>query len=121
TSATILSGWKATGLQPYRPKIPVQSSQLSARPITPPKASQPIQIGDLPFRTPQKPQDIQQATQALRDAEFDPRSTRLILQKAAKAIAKGNIAAAELQAENQRLKRQLEAVTGPSTKRRAHV
>ena len=50
----IRAGWRATGLVPYNLDIVLSSSQISARPITPPQAIQPTYISDPIYRTPQR-------------------------------------------------------------------
>jgi hypothetical protein len=117
----IRAGWKATGLCPYNPYQVLRSSQVSERPVTPPPPAQPLYLGDQSFSTPQKAQDIYQAQQLLLRSESLSRSTRLVLGKAGKAISLANAHSAQLQAENQRLKSQLEQLQSTHTRKRVKV
>ena len=59
------------------------------------------------YQTPQRPQDVIIAQQALLRTEGLSRSVRTVITKAGKAISRANTRAAGLKAENQRLKQQL--------------
>ncbi|KAF1926399.1 DDE-domain-containing protein, partial [Didymella exigua CBS 183.55] len=101
----IRAGWKAAGLCPYNLDLVILSSQISGRPVTPPPSTQPI---DDVFATPQSSQALHRAYQQLLLSESLSRSTRVVLSKAGKAIARANTRAARLESENQRLKYQLD-------------
>lgn len=92
----IRAGWRATELYPFRLRIAIESSQVSSHPATPPPVTQPIDT-----QIPKKPRDIHECVIALSHENFAPRSTYLMLQNAAKAIALDNTTVAQLQAENQ--------------------
>lgn len=118
TERNIRSGWRATGLCPLNVDLVLGSSQVQGRPATPPLQSQPLLPVNPIYRTPQRPQDLYYAQQQLQKSETLSRSARVILQKAGKALSSANTRAAGLEAENQRLKHQLEALkpTGPRKK-----
>lgn len=108
TEQVIRAGWRASGLCPYNPDLVLLSSQVSGRPATPPRDTQASEVSDILLSTPQSAQALYRAQQQLLQSESLSRSTRAVLGKAGKAIAKANTQAAQLQAENQRLKYQLE-------------
>ncbi|KAF1932963.1 DDE-domain-containing protein [Didymella exigua CBS 183.55] len=111
----IRAGWKAAGLCPYNPCLVIHSSQVSGRPITPPP---PPQASDTVFATPQSSQALYKAQQQLLLSESLSRSTRLMLGKAGKAIARANTRAARLESENQRLKYQLDSTRVTRSRKR---
>jgi hypothetical protein len=117
----IRAGWKAAGLCPYNPQLVLHSSQISGRPSTPPITSQDAAISEAVFNTPKSSQALYKAQQALLLSETLSRSTRLVLSKAGKAIAAANTRAAELQAENQRLKYQLDSTRVTRSRKRVQV
>lgn len=75
----------------------IESSLTSARPVTPPSAVQPLQPINALIQTIEKPGDIHETVKELSDKKFSQTSTRLVLQKVAKAIAMKNTTAAQLQ------------------------
>ncbi|UPX10142.1 uncharacterized protein EKO05_0000813 [Ascochyta rabiei] len=113
----IRAGWKAAGLCPYNPDLVLLSSQVSGRPITPPPSTQ---ASDDVFATPQSSQALYKAQQLIL-SESHSRSTRLMLGKAGKAIARANTRAARLEFENQRLKYQLDSATITHSRKRVQV
>ena len=117
----IRAGWKAAGLCPYNPQLVLHSSQISGRPSTPPTTNQDAAISESVFNTPKSSQALYKAQQALLLSETLSRSTRLVLGKAGKAIAAANTRAAELQAENQRLKYQLDSTRVTRPRKRVQV
>ena len=117
----IRAGWRATGLCPYNPSIVLSSSQVSARPVTPPPPAQPQTPIDQPFSTPRRAQDLYRAQQQLLQSESLSRSTRQVLGKAGKAISQSTTLTAQLQAENQHLKYQLEQLQSRQTRKRVKV
>lgn len=117
----IRAGWRAAGLCPYNPEAVLLSSQVTGRPVTPPAASQALAVSEQGFCTPQSSQALRQAQQQLLSSESLSRSTRLVLGKAGKAIAKANTRAALLTAENQRLKYQLDRCQTTRVRKRVQV
>jgi hypothetical protein len=100
----IRAGWKAAGLCPYNPDLVLHSSQVSHRPTTPPASTQALELSEHVINTPRSSQALYKAQQQLLLSESLSRGTRLVLGKAGKAIAEANTRAAQLEAENQRLK-----------------
>lgn len=117
----IRAGWKATGLCPYNPKLVLHSSQITGRPSTPPPADLDGAQFESLFATPQSSQQLRRAQQALLGSENLSRSTREVLTKAAKAIALTNARAAGLEAENQRLKYQLDSTKITRVRKRVQI
>jgi hypothetical protein len=117
----IRAGWKAAGLCPYNPQLVLHSSQISGRPSTPPATDQDAATLEVVFNTPQSSQALYKAQKALLLSETLSRSTRLVLSKAGKAIAAANTRAARLQAENQRLKYQLDSTRVTRLRKRVQV
>jgi hypothetical protein len=117
----IRAGWRATGLSPYNPELVISSSQVSARPKTPPLAIQPDYPSDSIFRTPQRPQDLYHVQQLLQRSEKLSRSTQRVLGKAGKAIAIANTRSAQLQAANIRLQYQLDSIKNTRSRKRVQV
>jgi hypothetical protein len=116
----IRAGWKAAGLCPYNPALVLHSSQISGRPSTPPPIEQGQATLEALFSTPQSAQALRRQ-QALLESENLSRSTRLVLTKAAKAIATTNARAAGLEAENQRLKYQLHTTKVTRVRKRVQI
>jgi hypothetical protein len=114
----IRAGWRASGLCPHNPSLVLLSSQVTGRPTTPPPTSQASATLEPIFTTPQSSQALYKAQQQLQLSEPLSRSTRLVLSKASKAIAEANTRAAQLQAENQRLKHQLDSPTVTRVRKR---
>ena len=117
----IRAGWKAAGLCPYNPALVLHSSQISGRPSTPPPINQGQATLEALLSTPQSAQDLRRAQQALLESENLSRSTRLVLAKAAKAIATTNARAAGLEAENQRLKYQIDSTKVTRVRKRIQI
>jgi hypothetical protein len=117
----IRAGWRATGLAPYNPDIVLSSSQISARPITPPQVIQPIHISDPIYRTPQRSQDVYRAQQQLQRSELLSRNTRTVLAKAAKAISQAQSHAAQLQASNQLLHQKIDSIVSTQVRKRTRI
>jgi hypothetical protein len=99
----------------------LQSSQIIGRPITPPPQNQPIKSIEAIYCTPQSHRDIYQAQQALARLELVSRSTRLILHKAGKAISIANTRSATLEADNKRLKYQLDQLGSQRKRKRIYI
>ena len=118
---TIRAGWRATGLCPYNPRLVLYSSQITGRPSTPPPADQDRALSEALFATPQSSQQLKRAQQALLGSENLSRSAREVLTKAAKAIALTNARAAGLEAENQRLKYQLDSTKITRVRKRVQI
>jgi len=119
----VRAGWRASGLSPFNISQVIQSSQITDRPITPPPQNRPPQpplSSEIIYQTPQKPQDIYLAQQTIQKSEALSRTTRLVFQKAAKAIGKANARAAGLEATNSRLRHELERIQ-PQKKRKRIV
>jgi hypothetical protein len=117
----IRAGSRATGLVPYNPDIVLSSSQISARPITPPLATRPIYISDPICHTPQRSQDVYRAQQHLQRSESLSRNTRTVLAKAAKAISLAQSHAAQLQASNQLLHQKLDSIISTKVRKRTRI
>jgi hypothetical protein len=121
TERIIRAGWRAAGLCPFNPSLVLLSSQITGRPVTPPAASQASTISEQVFNTPRSSQALYKAQQQLLLSESLSRSTRIVLSKAGKAIAEANTRAAQLEADNQRLKHQLDYHKITRTRKRVQV
>lgn len=77
---------------------------MTGRPITQLAASQALDLLEQIFNTSQSSQALHKAQQQQLLSESLSRDTRLVLSKAGKAIAAANTRAAQLEAENQRVK-----------------
>lgn len=119
TERVIRAGWRASGLCPYNLDLVLLSSQVSGRPITPPRQPQVSEHSNPILSTPQSAQALYRACRQHLQSESLSRSTRAVLGKAGKAIGKANTRAAELQAENQQLKYQLQSSN--TTRKRKRV
>ena len=117
----IRAGWKASGLCPYNPNLVLQSSQVNGRPHTPLQPEALIEASATVFSTPQSSQALYKSQQQLLLLRTLSRSTRILLGKAGKVIAEANTRAAELQAENQQLKYQLDQHRITRTRKRVQV
>ena len=117
----IRAGWRAAGLCPYNPGLVLHSSQISGRPTTPPATSQPSDLSNQLLSTPQSSQALYRLQQQLLLSESLTRSTRLVLGKAGKAIAKANTKAAQLEAQNKRLQYQLDSTPITRSRKRVQV
>jgi hypothetical protein len=99
----------------------LSSSQISARPITPPQVIQPIHISDPIYRTPQRSQDVYRAQQQLQRSELLSRNTQTVLAKAAKAISQAQSHAAQLQASNQLLHQKIDSIVSTRVRKRTRI
>jgi hypothetical protein len=99
----IRAGWRATGICPLNIELVAGSSQVQQRPSTPEHLRQPLSPINTLYTTPQKPQDFYLAQQRLQQSENLTRTTRLVLQKAGKALSAANTRAAALEEKNRRL------------------
>jgi hypothetical protein len=117
----IRAGWRAAGLCPFNPNLVLLSSQVTGRPSTPPPTQTSAAASELIFTTPQSSQALYKARQQLLLSETLSRSTRIVLGKAGKAIAAANTRAAQLEAENQRLKYQLDSTRITRVRKRVQV
>lgn len=104
----IRAGWRAAGLCPFNLSLVLLSSQVAGRPLTPPPTQASAAASESIFTTPRSSQTLYKAQQQLLLTESLSRSTQVVLSKAGKAIAAANTRAAQLVAENQRLKYQLD-------------
>jgi hypothetical protein len=107
TERTIRGGWSASGISPWNPEKVLSSSQLKQQPATPKRQKRARSQDPELFRTPQKPQDLYKASQALRGDETLSRSARILVLKAGKAIGKLHTDVATLQVQNEQLQVQL--------------
>jgi hypothetical protein len=117
----IRAGWRATGSCPYNPDLVLLSSQATGRPSTPPLTQAPSATSDLISSTPRSSQALYKAQQQLLLLESLSRSTRLVLGKAGKANAEANTRAAQLEADNQRLRYQLDTHQITRVRKRVQV
>lgn len=117
----IRAGWRAAGLCPYNPDLVLSSSQVTGRPSTPPPTQASAAASELIFSTPRSSQALYRAQQQLLLSESLSRSTRLVLGKAGKAIAEANTRAAQLAADNQRLRYQVDTYRITRTRKRVQV
>jgi hypothetical protein len=117
----IRAGWRAAGLCPYNPDVVLLSSQVTGRPTTPPRTQASAAASESIFNTPQSSQALYKTRQQLLLSESLSRSTRIVLSKAGKAIAAANTRAAQLEAENQRLKYQLDSTRITRLRKRVQV
>ena len=103
---------------PYDPDRVLRSSQVQARPTTPPTAIRSIHIPDTIFSTPRRSQDLYRARQQLERLESLSRSTRTVIAKAGKAISIANTRSAQLETLNTQLQHQLNRYTITKPRRR---
>jgi hypothetical protein len=118
TERVIRSGWRAAGICPYNPVKVLTSSQVTGRPVTPPRRKRPLSPTDSLFQTPKRPHDLHIASQKLRSTFSLPREARVILHKAGKAIGRANTRAAGLEAKITQLNYQLEKLQHKKPKKR---
>lgn len=114
TSATIINGFKTTGIVPLNPQKTLSSSQVQQPPEP---ASTPPQIRrySIYITTPKSSMDIHRAIRTI-----SPTTARITCRKVAKSVALRDIEIARLQGENQSLKHQLEASTRTTKRRRVN-
>ena len=117
----IRAGWAATGICPFNIERVVSSSQVSQRPATPPRQERPQSSTESFLSTPQGPRDIYIAQQAIQSCEKLGRTTRLVLQKAGKALAAANARAAVLETEKRRLECHLQSISSQRPRKRVRV
>ena len=118
TERVIRAGWLATGLSPFNINKVLTSSQVSQRPTTPLSQQQPQQPPQGFLSTPQGPRDLYIAKHKVQSCESIGRMTRLLLQKAGKALAVANTRAAGLEAEKRRLEQQVEDASPQQPRKR---
>lgn len=99
----------------------LSSSQVSQQPATPPRPKRPRSPIEAFLSTPQGPRDIYLAQQDIQSHENLGRKTRLLLQKAGKALASANTRAAGLEAEKRRLEAELEIALPQAPRKRVQV
>jgi hypothetical protein len=102
----------------------VQSSQvqgLPSQPSRPRTPLRPISAINALYTTPQRAQDLYRTQRQLQKSENVTHSTRLVFYKAGKAISAANTRAALLEAENIRLKRQVETLTSTKPRKRIQI
>ena len=121
TERVIRAGWQAAGICPFNINHVLSSSQLSQRPAMPTPTQQPQQQPQSFFSTPQGPRDLYIAQRDLQSVENLGRRTRLLLQKAGKALAATNAQAAGLEAGKRRLEQQLETASSQRRRKRVQV
>ncbi|KAF1931810.1 DDE-domain-containing protein [Didymella exigua CBS 183.55] len=92
----IRAGWRAAGLCPFNPNLVLLSSKVTGRPVTPLAAIQALTTSEQVFSTPQSSQALYKAQQQL-------------------------LLAAQLKAENQQLKYQLDHYKITRTRERVQV
>jgi hypothetical protein len=114
----IRAGRLATGLSPFNIKKVLASPQLSQRPTTPTRQQQSQQQHQEVFSTPQGPRDLYLAQREIQSCENLGRKTRLLLQKASKALGVANTRVAGLEAEKRRLEQQLETASSKRPRKR---
>lgn len=107
SSRVIRAGWRASGMVPYNPSIPLQSSLVKNPPLTPPPIQEPQDPFELTFKTPTRSQNIYLAQQLLQASENLSRGVRVLLSKAGKSVQAANIRAAAAEAANDQLRAQL--------------
>jgi len=123
TIANIRSGFKRTGIWPYKPSAILDDPEALVGDGAPPRARPPTSsvntIATPPlFATPKRSQDVRQVLDTLED-HLSPqnRSVRALFRKAEKALGAGAAERAILIAENNRLKEDQRA-TRPYTRRK---
>jgi hypothetical protein len=121
TERVIRAGWRAAGLCPFNINHVLSSSQVSQQPATPPRPKRPRSPIEAFLSTPQGPRDIYLAQQDIQSHENLGRKTRLLLQKAGKALASANTRAAGLEAEKRRLEAELEIALPQAPRKRVQV
>ena len=121
TERVIRAGWQAAGICPFNINHVLSSSQVSQRPTTPTPIQQLQQQPQSFFSTPQGPRDLYIAQRDLQSVENLGRKTRVLLQKAGKALASANARAAGLEAGKRRLEQQLEAASSQRRRKRVQV
>ena len=89
--------------------------------MTPPVQSQAQESLDIIHRTPQRAQDVYLSQSSLQKSENLSRSTRLVLQKAGKAISTANARAARQEEELFQLRHQLQTTTSTRKRKRIQV
>jgi hypothetical protein len=109
TKRVVRAGWAASGISPLNIDWVVNSSQVSQRPITPPRQNQP-QPTQSYLSTPHGPRDVFVAQRQLHKDESVGRKTHQFFKKVGKALVAANTRAAQLKTENKRLYSQLKAL-----------
>ena len=121
SARNIRAGWKASGLCPYNPQLVLNSSQVLGRPVTPPQRNQTLEVADQVVNTPHSARDLHFSQQLLRRSENIPRPTRMLIEKAGKAIDNANARAALHEAESDRLRYQLDRLKSNRTRKRIQI
>ncbi|KAI0996829.1 hypothetical protein K3495_g11354 [Podosphaera aphanis] len=117
----VRAGWCAAGICPFNIDHVIKSSQILCRPVTPLVQSQAQDSLDIIHRTPQRAQDVYLSRRSLQKSENLSRSTRLVLQKAGKAISTANARAARQEEELFQLRHQLQTTTSTRKRKRIQV
>ncbi|KAI1507042.1 hypothetical protein Ptr86124_014017 [Pyrenophora tritici-repentis] len=120
TKKVIRAGWATTGICPFNIDRVVNSSQVTQRPITPPRQDQP-QSTQSYLSTPHGPREVFVAQRQLHKDESLGRKTHQFIEKVGKALATANIRAAQLETENRRLYSQLEALKPQQPRKKVRV
>ena len=120
TERVIRAGWATAGICPFNIDRVVNSSQISQRPITPPRQNQP-QPAQSYLSTPHGPREVFVAQRQLHKDENLGRKTHQFLEKVGKALGAANIRATQLETENKRLNSQLEALKPQQPRKKVRV
>ena len=120
TERVIRAGWATAGICPFNIDRVVNSSQISQRPITPPRQDQP-QPAEIYLSTPHGPREVFVAQRQLHKDENLGRKTHQFLEKVGKALGAANIRATQLETENKRLNSQLEALKPQQPRKKVRV
>ena len=120
TERVVRAGWATAGICPLNIDRVVNSSQVTQRPVTPPRQKQLLPAQSY-LSTPHGPRDLFVAQRELHKNESISRKTHQLFEKAGKALAAANTRAAELETENKRLYSQLEALKPQRPRKRVHV
>jgi hypothetical protein len=120
TERVIRAGWATAGICPFNIDRVVNSSQVSQRPVTPPRQNQP-QPAESYLSTPHGPRDIFVAQRELHRIGKLSRTTHQYFEKTGKALAAANIRAAEFETQSKRLYSQLEALKPQQPRKKVHM
>jgi hypothetical protein len=120
TERVIRAGWATAGICPFNIDRVVNSSQVSQRPITPPRQNQP-QPAQSYLSTPHGPREVFVAQRQLHKDENLGRKTHQFFEKVGKALGAANIRATQLETENKRLNSQLKALKPQQPRKKVRV
>jgi hypothetical protein len=120
TERVIRAGWATAGICPFNIDRVVNSSQVSQRPITPPRQNQP-QPAQSYLSTPHGPREVFVAQRQLHKDKNLGRKTHQFFEKVGKALRAANIRATQLETENKRLNSQLEALKPQQPRKKVRV